>query len=85
MKDYLIIFAHYTGWLVLGVLVSFIAHATLELPILLLVIYDYVQYGELWIWQNWEIVHRIGTATLLALGIVGGLYLGYRDWKKQKS
>ena len=83
MKNYLVISAHYLGWLVLGILVSFLLHAFLELPVLWLIISDYVRYGQIWIWQNWELVHTIGTVTLLVLGIAGGLYFGRRDWNKQ--
>lgn len=82
MKNFLHIGLHYTGWVVLGILVSFIVHAALEFPVLWLVMYDYSHYSGMWIWRNWELVYLLGTSSMLIGGMAGGLYFGYVDWKK---
>lgn len=86
MKNYLqtntaYFVAFMVGWIVLGVLVSFILHAAIEYPLLMLIINNYDYYANSYLWQNWETLHAIGTATLLLLGIVIGIWGGYRDYQ----
>lgn len=80
LKNISYFIAYMVGWTVLGVLVSFILHFTIEYPLLMLVIYNYDHYATTYLWQNWETLHATGTVLLLILGIIVGIWGGYKDY-----
>lgn len=75
MKRYVYIAA----CVVIGLIVSTLVHAALEVPILLLVT-ENVQYQDNVLWQNWEAIHGTGAAILWILGLVLGAWAGVKSW-----
>lgn len=67
--------------IILGALLSFIVHALLEIAIISLLIRDFKTFGLGLSWENWFLIHSIGTVVLLIAGIVGGYFLGVRWWQ----
>ena len=65
----------------LGVLVGFIAHALLEIPIIYLMVSDFDKYSFGLTWDQLMMVHWIYTATLLFIGLIAGLKLGFKWWQ----
>ncbi len=61
----------------LGIIVSFLIHAFLEISILNLLIKDFRKYGLGLSWSNWYLIHHIGSLILL----MGGIVLGYKQGK----
>lgn len=74
--------AFYIGsFTLLGVIISFLVHALIELPALYLVANHYDLYGSSWWWQHWEALHGGGSLALLILGTVGGFWQGWYWWR----
>ena len=67
--------------IVLGVLLTTIIHAVLEMGYIALYVKEPVKYGLGLTWQGILWVHYVYTAALLIVGIVGGYYLGQRWWR----
>lgn len=67
--------------MVLGVLLTTIIHAGLEIWYLFLLEKDWVKYSLGLSWPQILIAHNVYTAILLILGIVGGYFLGQRWWR----
>ena len=65
----------------LGYLVSLLVHAGIEIPTLALITGEVGEYGNNWVWQNWEMLHRGVGIIITLLGVGGGLYLGQRFWQ----
>lgn len=66
---------------VLGIILSFLIHAAIEIPILWLFIKDFDQYGLGLSWQSWYLIHYIGSIVLLFIGIIFGYFQGKHWWK----
>lgn len=65
----------------LGVLISFLIHAAIEIWYIGLLLQDFSKYGLGLSWPQWHLIHGIGTVILL----VGGIFFGYtqgRYWWK---
>lgn len=77
MKKYL----YYFLLVILGLLLSFLAHAGLEILALKMITSDLSKFGESYIWQNWELIHRIASIILTILGISIALVLAPRFWQ----
>jgi hypothetical protein len=69
-------------WIVLGILLSTILHAVIEIPIINLLVSDFQRYSLGLSWDQWYLIHYIGTIILLILGIVFGLFCGFKFWHK---
>ena len=65
----------------LGYLVSLLVHAGIEIPALGWIMGEAGEYGNNWVWQNWEMLHRGASIAITLLGVGGGLYLGQRFWQ----
>lgn len=73
---YIILFA------LLGVLFSFILHAVIELPTLLLLVKEGNIFGIELSWPEWYTLHRYGGMFLLILGTTLGLQQGVYWWNR---
>ena len=61
-------------WVVLGIIISTIIHALIEIPVL-----KYLVSGLNW--SQWQIIHDIGSVILFVLGILGGCLAGKYWWR----
>lgn len=77
MKRFIYIFAF--GFL--GLLVATLIHAGVEM-LALWVIFGQpeIYVGTYW-WEEWHMVHRIGSTVLWWLGLAVGLWCGFRFWR----
>ena len=66
---------------ILGILLSTIAHVLIETWYIALLIGDFGTYGLGFSWESWFIIHHIATVVLLVLGILFGYWLGVRWWQ----
>ncbi len=67
---------------ILGVILSTILHGLIEIPVILLLISDFKKYGLGLSWSDWYLTHHVGTVILFLGGIVLGIFLGFKYWKK---
>ena len=72
--------AYITCFTILGILVSFLVHAGIEIPVINLLIRDFDTYGLGLTWQQWQIIHDGGAVVLLILGIIIGYWQGVYWW-----
>ncbi|OGZ33475.1 MAG: hypothetical protein A2Y98_03040 [Candidatus Portnoybacteria bacterium RBG_19FT_COMBO_36_7] len=67
--------------MLLFVLLSFILHSAIEIPMISLLTKNFDKYGLGLSWQNWYAIHSIGTFLLAFLGLAAGYFVGRRWWK----
>lgn len=72
--------SYITLFIFLGVLISFLVHAMIEIPIIMLLVSDFEKWGFGLSWDVWEVIHIVGAVILLILGIVIGFLQGRRWW-----
>lgn len=65
----------------LGLLLSFLVHAALEIPILSLVMGNYETYGDSYVWRNWSMIHAVGGKSLSLAGVIFGFFMGRTCWQ----
>jgi len=65
----------------LGVMVSFLIHAVIEIPVINLLVSDFDKYSLGLTWREWYLVHHVASAVLLLVGITLGYLQGKRWWK----
>jgi len=78
MKRNIYIFA----FVVLGILLQFLVHAGLEIWYIGLLIPDFDTYSLGFSWEQWIMIHTIGTVILLIVGVLLGLWQGKYWWKR---
>ena len=66
---------------ILGVLVSFLVHAIVEIWYIGRLIADFETYGLGLSWSQWVMIHHVGAVLLLLLGIMAGLVQGRMWWR----
>jgi hypothetical protein len=66
--------------IVLGVIVTTIVHAVLELVYIHLLLSDFETWSLGFSWNVWYTLHYVLALVLLAIGIIGGYYTGVRWW-----
>ncbi|MDF1498659.1 MAG: hypothetical protein P1P85_04905 [Patescibacteria group bacterium] len=69
-------------FIVLGVLLSFILHAVIEIYYIDLLVIDFLKYSFGFSWSKLYMFHKIGTLFLFILGMGLGLWQGKYWWKK---
>lgn len=74
-KIYIILF------IILGIILSFLAHAIIEMRYINLLLSDFGKYGFGMSWQFWYNFHSIAAILLFALGALFGYYQGKYWWK----
>ena len=65
----------------LGLLVSTLIHAGLELVALSIIFGDPANASTVW-WQQWEVIHWGVATSLWVLGLLLGLVTGYKWWDR---
>lgn len=68
------------SFVVLGILVSTLLHAAIEIPVIYLLLDDFERYGLGLTWEQWYRVHGIGAAVLLVVGMGLGYWQGVHWW-----
>ncbi len=66
---------------VLGIVVQLLVHAVIEILSINLLVGDFQKYSFGISWDQWFIVHYIGTIVLLIAGILLGFWQGIYWWK----
>lgn len=66
---------------VLMVIVSFLIHVIIEIPIIYIVVADFKKYSFGLSWNQILAIHAIFTLILFLAGIIAGLIFGFRWWK----
>ena len=65
----------------LGVLLQFLVHAGIEIPVISLLLNDFETFGLGLTWDQWVMIHNVGTIILFIVGAVGGFLLGRYWWR----
>lgn len=65
----------------LGLILATLLHAIIELPALWILTSDIERYGDSFVWQNWELLHGVISLAIWVLGLVGGVWVGFRYWR----
>lgn len=65
---------------VLGILVSTLLHAAIEISVIYLLLDDFERYGLGLTWEQWYRVHGIGAVVLFVVGIGMGYWQGVHWW-----
>jgi len=66
---------------ILGILLSFILHVIIELPIIFIMVSDMSRYSFGLSWNEWMAIHWVFTALMMVAGIVFGYWIGKRWWQ----
>ena len=69
------------GFTVLGILVSFIVHAGVEIWYIGRLIADFETYGLGLSWSQWVMIHHVGAVLLFLLGLTAGFFQGRLWWR----
>lgn len=67
-------------FVVLGVIVSFLAHAAIELSLVKLLVSDFETYSLGLSWSTWFVLHYIMAGVLFLIGAGVGLWQGIYWW-----
>jgi len=65
----------------LGLLLSTIVHAAIEIPVIDLLISDFNRWGLGLSWEQWFTLHHVGATLLWMAGIWFGYTQGKRWWR----
>jgi len=63
-------------FVILGILLQQLIHHLVELWYIDALIRDFDKYGLGLTWENWFLIHHVGSFVLLALGVLFGYALG---------
>lgn len=69
-------------FIILGILVSFLTHAIIEIVGINMLVYDFSKYGLGLTWQDWIRIHNILAVFLFLSGVVFGGWQGFVWWKR---
>lgn len=67
---------------ILGILLQFLIHAGIEIWYIGLLLSDFQKYSFGFSWQQWFIIHHIGTVILFIAGASFGFWQGKFWWRK---
>ena len=65
----------------LGIMIGFIVHALLEIPVIYLMVSDFEKYSLGLTWSQLMTIHWVYMVVLLLIGLVVGLKLGFKWWQ----
>ncbi len=65
---------------ILGILISTLLHAGIEIPVIYLLTSNFQKYSLGLSWESWYLIHHIATAILLTASISLGVLLGFKFW-----
>jgi len=67
---------------VLGIVLQFLVHELVEIWYINLLIGDFPKYSLGFSWENWFLIHYVGTIVLLVAGALFGFFQGKFWWRK---
>lgn len=67
---------------VLGILLQFVIHATIEIWYIGLLTRDFSKYSLGFSWSQWFIIHHVGAGILFLAGALFGFWQGKFWWRK---
>jgi Sec-independent protein secretion pathway component TatC len=70
-----------TSFTLLGILLSTIVHAAIEIPVINLLVADFDRYSLVLSWGQWFLVHHVGTVILWVAGVAFGYWQGKYWWQ----
>lgn len=70
-----------TAFTILGILLSTIVHAAIEIPIINLLASDFDRFSLGLSWSQWFWVHHVGSIILWVAGLIFGFWQGKYWWK----
>lgn len=70
------------SFVLLGAILQFLAHATVEIWYIGLLLKDFGVYSFGLSWRAWFVIHHVGTVILLAGGTIFGFWQGKFWWVK---
>ena len=62
-------------------LLHVLVHAGIEIPVISLLVNDFETFGLGLTWDQWVMIHNVGTIVLFSIGAVGGFLLGRYWWR----
>lgn len=65
----------------LGVLLQFLVHAGIEIPVISLLLNDFETFGLGLTWDQWVMIHNVGTIVFFAAGALAGFFQGRYWWR----
>ena len=77
MKKYFYIAA----FVLLGLLLSQLIHAAIEIPVISLMSEQLTETGESWLADYWWLLHDIGAIVLWLAGLAFGFAMGKKYWR----
>ena len=75
-KIYILLFV------ILGVLIQFLVHALLEIWYIGLLLEDFDRHSLGFSWEDWVVIHHVGSIALLFVGVAAGFQQGKFWWRK---
>ncbi len=66
---------------ILGIIVSFLIHAIIEIPVIYLIVSNYDKYSLGLSWGQLFLIHNIFTFILFLVGLILGIKFGFKWWK----
>jgi hypothetical protein len=69
-------------FVILGIVVQFVIHASLELWYIEFLLFDFSKYGFGLSWNTWVVIHNVLTILLLIVGIHFGWRQGKYWWRR---
>lgn len=75
-------FTYIALFTLLGILVSFLLHAVLEIAVVRMLLADFETYNLGLSWSGWFVVHHIGSVVLLLMGVGVGVWQGRYWWRR---
>lgn len=67
-------------FVLLGIIVSFLVHVAIEIPVIYYLIGDFDERNLGLSWDQWFLIHHIFTVALFAAGVYVGWRQGRRWW-----
>jgi hypothetical protein len=64
----------------LGLIISTIIHGVVEIAALQLIFYNPECFAETLWWTHWKPIHDSLSLALWLIGLLGGLFVGYKWW-----
>lgn len=66
---------------ILGILLGFMVHASIEMAVIELLMRDFSRFGLGLTWAQWYMIHGLWTIITLAGGALFGWWVGGRWWQ----
>jgi hypothetical protein len=78
-------FLYVASFTFLGLVVSTLIHAVIEIPALNLIFGNPERFADTFWWQEWHLIHGVFAYSLWLAGFLGGVYYGFKFWEPYGS